>query len=449
MLIFTRITTSRRLLIAFITGLFTHLQISLAGDLDIHFGSEIKTHYRDSQYNRFPVPNPPGARLETVDPGSHFELSNISIFTNVQYLEWTTLKLKIDFIDIYDRNSTSDDKQVDVDEWWLRFGHEVKPGKMPVFEDTRNLYLKIGKFGKFERQTDRHLESYGLVSTAFNRFEDMGMELGMDINSHFYLKGSLTSGNPVFIRDPNALAGDNGTSDLLRRNDPELNNGIVINYDAEVEDLEFDHRFMEKGLGIGYRMGNDDAMRTLDFMIFGYERDLQDEADLFGTLYGGDLDIFSAPNVSINPPGLVTVNGLTGDYKRDYGANLWIYYDNYALFGQYVWQDIGGLQREGWEIEFSRQFQLPEFWQIDGNQLFYDLAPAIRYSYLDPDFQGPGTFPALSIFWPWKKIDVGARIGLYSNLDLTLEYSFNEFEKKGKDGNNDEFLTTLRWRWEY
>ena len=31
---------------------------------------------------------------------------------------------------------------------------------------------------KFERQNDRHLESYGLVSTAFNRFEDFGVEAG-------------------------------------------------------------------------------------------------------------------------------------------------------------------------------------------------------------------------------------------------------------------------------
>jgi hypothetical protein len=273
--------------------------------------------------------------------------------------------------------------------------------------------------------------------------------MGVDFNTNFYLKGSLTSGNPVFIRDPNALAGDNGTSDLIRKNDPELNNGVVIVYDAEVEDLQFDHRFMEKGLGMGYRMGSDDFSRTMDFMFFGYERDMKDEVDLFGTLYGGDLDIFSAPNLLTTPPSMVTVNELKSDYKRDYGANLWVYFDDYTLFGQYVWQDIGGLKREGWELELSRKYLLPEYWEFANHQILSDIAPAIRYSYLDPDFQGPGTYPALSIFWPWKKIDVGARIGLYANLDLTVEYSINEFEKPRKDGNNDEFLSTLRWRWEY
>ena len=83
----------------------------------------------------------------------------------------------IDFIDLYDRNPTSGDREVDVDEVWLRFGREVEPAREA---DGFGAYAKIGKFGHFERQDDRHLESYGLVSTAFNRFEDAGLEVGFD-----------------------------------------------------------------------------------------------------------------------------------------------------------------------------------------------------------------------------------------------------------------------------
>ena len=41
----------------------------------------------------------------------------------------------------------------------------------------------------------------------------------MDLGRHVYVKVSATQGNPVFIRDPNALAGDNGTP-VFRRPNP-------------------------------------------------------------------------------------------------------------------------------------------------------------------------------------------------------------------------------------
>src|ERR1043165_72269 len=76
-------------------------------------------------------------------------------------------------IDLYDRNPTSTDHKVDVDEAWIRFGPESDRGRLPAHSRG---YLKVGKMPKFERQDDRHLESYGLVSTAFNRMEDTGAE---------------------------------------------------------------------------------------------------------------------------------------------------------------------------------------------------------------------------------------------------------------------------------
>ena len=219
---------------------------------------EGKAHYRDSEDRRIAVPFPfapdmlpPGATqgfAATVDPGDHLELSTFSLYLDAEWSPALAAHAKLDFIDLYDRNPTSSDQKFDVDEAWVRFGRESEPAVVP---ERPGVYLKIGKMAKFERQDDRHLESYGLVSTAFNRFEDTGLELGADLGRHLYVKGTLTQGNPLFLRDPNALAGDNGTPELRRANpDPALGSGIPILYDAEVEDFDADGE-MEVGAGLG------------------------------------------------------------------------------------------------------------------------------------------------------------------------------------------------------
>ncbi len=415
-------------------------------DIDFSFSIETRAHVRDSEGNDFPINFPTNAALKTVDPGTNLEISTVTLRSDIDYKDLLRLRLRVQLIDLYDRNSTSDDSKIDVDEYSLRIGTEVPAGETPV-NDARNIYLKLGKFGKFERQRDRHLESYGLVSTAFNRFEDLGLEIGFDISPHVYVKGSLTSGNPLFIRDPNALAGDNGTSDFLRKRDPKLNNGVVILYDAEVENLQFDHEFAEIGLGLGVRFVNPEATRYLDFLLFAYERDLKREAKLFGTLYGGDLDVLDAPGPNTFQDGEVVLNGLTGDYKREYGASLWIYLDDFAVFGQFVQQDVGGLDREGWEVEVSRKYFMPETLSIRGVPILISITPVIRYSIIDPDFTGPGDFPAPSTFWEWEKVDIGVKFGIMRGLDVTVEYAFNEFVRSGRDEENNEWLTTLRWRY--
>jgi hypothetical protein len=144
----------------------------------LEFGFEAKANFRDSDDFKFPVnfgfdddQIPAGQDRvfeRTVNPGQHFELSTITLLVGASWGESLKAHAKIDFIDLYDRNPTSTDKKVDVDEAWLRFGREVAPATLAP---KSGAYLKVGKFPHFERQNDRHLESYGLVSTAFNRFE--------------------------------------------------------------------------------------------------------------------------------------------------------------------------------------------------------------------------------------------------------------------------------------
>lgn len=411
-------------------------------DPDLRFGFEAKAHFRSSDDNLFRSPffaQP--VFQQTVSPGDHFEVSTLTLFADLSWGENLTGHAKIDVIDLYDRNPTSEDRQIDVDEVWLRFGRESEPAIVPERPGT---YLKAGKFPKFERQDDRHLESYGLVSTAFNRFEDAGVELGVDLGRHFYLKATATQGNPVFLRDPNALAGDNGTSGRVAvplGND--LGSGLSIFYDAEIEGLDADGK-LETGAGLGFRLGDESGDRGLDVLLWGYQRTLAKTVELEGTIYGGDLDLLNGPTDLQGSP------SLHGDDKQEFGANVWVYLRSLTVFVQYVDQELAGLPRTGYEGELAWSFELPLRWALGGSQLFPFVQPAVRYSKIDNDFVNRGggvgnAFPAPSVQWDWEKLDIGVRLGIIDGIDLTLEYAANRMQTRLGEIDNDELLTTLRW----
>jgi len=416
---------------------------------EFDWGFEAKAHYRNSESFRFASPFPfppeflpPGESrgfLETVNAGEHFEVSVLTILLDARWGEGIATHAKVDFIDLYDRNPTSSDKKVDVDELWIRFGPD------PQEHRGSSLYGKVGKFAHFERQNDRHLESYGLVSTAFNRFEDQGVELGASFGRHLYVRFSATQGNPLFLRDPNALAGDNGTPELdpaVHANpNPALKSGIVILYDAEVEDLDVDGD-LELGYGLGFRFGDRDELGwSVDLLGWSYERTLAETVDLEGTFYGGDLDLLLGPGNAFPLP-------VRGDEKSEVGGNLWIYAGGFAFFAQYVDQEIAGMPRTGYEAEASWRFELPLVWAVGGRQLFPSIQPAVRFSRLEPEFDGGSpAFPAPSVRWEWEKLDYGVRLGIVQGVDLTIEYADNTMTlANGRDVSNDELLTTLRWR---
>jgi len=411
------------------------------------WGFEAKVHFRDSDRNRLLNPFPFSESmlpvgetrgfLETVNEGNHFEVSVFTLNLEANLGDSISARAKVDFVDLYDRNPTSEDKEIDVDELWVRFGQEADPARLA---EGFGAYLKVGKFGHFERQDDRHLESYGLVSTAFNRFEDTGLELGLDFGRNFYAKVSVTQGNPLFQRDPTALAGDNGIAALLRPNpDPELKSGIPILYDAEVEDLDIDGD-LEVGFGLGARFENAAGDKGLDVLGWSYRRDLAETVELEGTFYGGDLDLLRGPlNAGFGLP-------VVGNEKEEVGFNVWLYLGGFSFFTQFVDQTVAGLDRSGYEAEAAWRISLPLRWSVGGKQLFPYIAPAIRFSHLDPEFGGGSPFfPSVSFRWEWDKTDIGVRLGIVSGVDLTLEYADNSFILgSGASAENNELLTTLR-----
>ena len=411
---------------------------------------EARTHYRDSEDVRFQSPLeflmealPPGenhAFLETPDAGSHVEVSMVTARFDARFTERLRGRLRLDLIDRHDRNPTSEDRDVDLDEAWLLFGHEWQPATVP---DRRGGYVKIGKFPKFERQNDPHLESYGLIATAFNRFEDVGLEAGVDIGRHFYVKAQLTEGNPLFFRDPNALAGDNGTTIFngsVLNPVSKIKTGLPIFYDADVDTIAFDNP--ELGNALGWRYGSPSGLVSVDVMVWAYRRHLADEAPIHNTFYGGDLDLLLGPGNETPLP-------VTNHRKREVGANVWLYAGDLTLFGQYVDQSLAGLDRDGYEIELSWTIDLPLFASLGGRQLFPWIAPAVRYSNLDPDFALHPMYPAPSVAWDWEKLDLGIRLGLWRESDLTVEWAKNDFIVKGEEKNMDELLVTLRLRFDH
>lgn len=407
--------------------------------------TEIRANYRWSKEERlnrpFPPP-PPQTMLTTPDPGSHVELNVADIQLDLGYGDWLAARAKVHFAAKHRRNPTSTDDDIDADELWVRLGE--KPEFLARPEGT-SFFLQAGKFPKMERQPVRLLESYGLAATSFNRFEDVQLLGGGTIGRNFYWRAQVSNGNPLFMRDPNALAGDNGVpQQIIDHQEPDLGSGFPILYNAEVEDLVFDTSHMQTGEALGYRWQRENETLGFDVIVFHYKRDLADTVRLTGTEYGGDLD-FLVVKASEVPPLLSADVGLPivpgDDNKEEYGARLYGEWGNATLVAQGTIQTVAGLKRDGWELElgYSWPFKLGPIESIQ---------PAVRVSNLDNHFVGHLQYPATSVRWDWRKYDAGVRVGMTHGLDVTVEYTTHEaFSIAGKVPiDMTEVLATVRWR---
>ena len=399
---------------------------------------DIRANYRDSQESSFrlafpftpemlPVGQTAGF-MQTVDPGSNYELSHASIQLDARYGNWFSARVRAHAIDKYRRNPTSNDRETDVTELY------VVLGQMPEFlerPESTSLFLLAGKSPRMERQPTRLLESYGVAATSFNRFEDVQVTLGGTLGRSLYWRVQAANGNPLYFRDTNALAGDNGIPELLTLNpDPELKSGFPILYNAETEDYFLETENLQFGQAVGYRWQNDAQTAGFDVILFHYQRDLAETVDLTGTFYGGDLDLLNGPLGRGLP--------LSGNNKEEYGGRIYAEMGGLTAIAQLTQQEIAGLDRDAWEVEAGYRFAL-------GGFITY-IQPAARVSDLYNDFTGIGSqHPSPSIWWGWRKYDAGVRIGFPQNLDLTIEYATHDIESS-RPVELDETLVTLRWR---
>ncbi len=399
---------------------------------------ELRGDYRWSQDEQhrtnFPPPPepplPPLPGLETVDPGHHVELNVADIQFDAGYGEIFAARAKVHGQALHRRNPTSEDRQIDADELWVRFGR--KPELLERPEGT-SFFVQAGKFPKMERQPVRLLESYGLAATAFNRFEDLQVLAGGTVGRNFYWRAQVANGNPLFIRDPNALAGDNGTEARLSGGTPEYKSGFPILYNAESEDFIFNSNNLQFGEALGYRWQRQDETLGFDAIVFHYSRDLADTVDLYGTGYGGDLDVLTVGE--LDPAVTLPISGRK---KEEYGFRVYAEWHQATVIAQVTAQEVAGLKREGWELELG--YRIP--WTLGPIR---SIQPALRVSGLETHYRGT-RFPSPSVWWEWAKLDAGVRIELPRGLDLTAEYTVHDIAAPARPVAQRETLVTLRWR---
>ena len=392
---------------------------------------ELRANYRNSEDEAFVVRvRPPVSPLpfveETVDPGGNFELSVASLQLDMSYGAWFLARAKVHAVDKYRRNPTSSDRMVDADELFIRFGEKPEFLERP---QSTSLFAQIGKAPRMERQPIRLLESYGITSTAFNRFEDTQLLIGGSVGRNLYWRVHAGNGNPVFFRDTNALAGDNGTPQLIETGRSELGSGFPILYNSETESLFFESNNLQLGQGIGYRWQREDRTFGFDVLLFHYQRDLAEEVDLTGTVYGGDLDLLDG-DFGFSLP-------IRGDDKQEYGGRAYVEWHGLTVNANYTKQRVAGLHRQGYELETGYQFPL-----VLGPLRY--VQPAARVSGITNHFRA-SNFPAPSAGWPWTKIDAGLRLGCGGGVDLTIERAKHNIGAPRKL-DVDETLVTLRVR---
>ncbi len=399
---------------------------------------EVKLHYRSSVDVKVPQGQMGDvvAYMETPDPGGSFEVSTVNLIGEGELTKDLFAKVEIHFIDLYNRNPTSTADEVRVREAWLRFGRKYEALKAP---DGTTFYLQVGKAPRFAKQLTRRLESYGLWGTAVNRFEELGVEAGGSLGRVFYWRAAASNANPLFMRDPNSLAGDNGTpdrTDFARLEYSPYNSGFPILYDAQANDARLAGR-AQVGGGLGLRFVSEDGKRGIDVLGWVFHRKLAETVSIDGTLYGGDLDL-----VDDVPAG--TSGWIDGNEKTEAGVNLEARLGRFSVFGQYVRQEIAGLVRRGYEIEASYRFPTNGLFAIGDQPWFNWVQPAVRVSRISNDFSTPAGFLAPSFGWDWTKYDLGVRVGIVRNVDLTVEYARNDMTTRKGVLHPDELLVTLR-----
>lgn len=408
-------------------------------------GGEVKFNWRDSADAEalvsFPFPPdflPPGATQvfeRTVSKGSSLELQNLALIGEGDLMSGVSAKFELHFLDLYNRNPTSEDDRVFVREAWVKFHND---GATPRVDEEPLFYLLAGQAPRFSKERFRRLESYGLWGTAVGRFEERQVQFGGAVGSHAYWRLSVASSNPLFFRDPNALAGDNGTSNRVQGDvHPILESGFPILYDAKASDLTFNHP-VEWGFGGGGRWldGDKGDKQRLDVLGWYFRRTLADEVPLRGTFYSGDIKLLQ---------GVVFPLPMNGNDKVEWGGNVEYSRGGIRVFGQAIRQDIAGLPRQGYEVEAGYVFDTHGLFLLNETPAINWIQPVLRVSSIDNRFVMPHEFPAPSVGWDWKKYDMGVRIGIVRNVDLTAEFTRNStILETGATIHPDEGLVTLR-----
>jgi hypothetical protein len=343
-------------------------------------------------------------------------------------------KVEVHFLDLYNRNPTSSDDRVFVRESLLRFG---RLATWMTAESESRFYALAGMAPRFSKLPVRALESYGMWMTATGRFEMPQLQLGGALGGHVYWRAQAGRGNPLWFRDTNVLAGDNGVVDARGAGRSRYEGGFPIFYDAKPSDLDVEAK-IEWGVGLGARRVHPDGEKGFDLDAMGwyFRRQLADAVQLPGTRDEGDLAVLKGKGFPAPYEG--------GD-KWELGLNLGARRGRFRLDSQIVRQSIAALVREGFDAELSALFELPGLFLVGETPIGNWIRPVVRVSIIDNKFDVPLEYPWLSVDWDWRKYDLGLRFGVLRDVDLTVEYSRHDMIVPVVGTlHPDEVLVTLR-----
>ncbi|MFN7975310.1 MAG: hypothetical protein U0166_23640 [Acidobacteriota bacterium] len=172
-----------------------------------------------------------------------------------------------------------------------------------------------------------------------------------------------------------------------------------------------------KGAGLGFRwnFGEDDK-DGVDALAWYYQRKLADRAKIRGTFYEGDLELLLGNGIPLP---------VDGNDKIEYGVNVTSKWRGLHTYGQYVIQEIAGLDRGGYELQVElpvpaeRRLRVGRRARCSTSK----IEPVVRYSSINDQFTMPSNFVAPSVGWDWRKLDLGARLNIIRGMDLTVEYA--------------------------
>ena len=408
-----------------------------------HLWGEIKTNARHSPFleTRIFTPTGPGpfnfvptGFQRTPDAGTALELQNVTLGAEGDLGLGVAAKVELHVLDLYNRNPTSSDDRIFVRQAWIRFGQKAEALRW-AYESR--LFVLAGLAPRFSKPTVRALESYGMWLTAVGRFEMPQIQVGGALGRRAYWRAQAGTGNPLYYRDTNVLAGDNGTRASTLRRSPAYDTGFPIFYDAKADDLDTEGQ-LEWGAGLGVRWVQPEPAHGLDLDALGwyFHRRLADSVVLRGTSERGDLELLRGHGFPLP---------FEGRGKSEAGLNLAARHGRWRLDAQLVRQDIAKVVRKGFDAELSALVGLPGLFLVGETPVGNWIRPVVRVSIIDNLFDAPVTYPALSVDWDWRKYDLGLRLGLLRDVDLTVEFSRHDMIVPTVGTlHPDEWLVTLR-----
>ena len=334
--------------------------------------------------------------LETVSPHTSAEISNIELVAEGDLTPDILARVVLHFLDLYNRNPTSTPTASSCARPVLRFGTKWEALKeMP----GTTVYLGLGKAPRFSKQIHAAARKLRPVGHGREPLRGDGGRSGRLVRAACLLARERDGRHARSIfRDPNALAGDNGTPERTVGSTVPVvyGSGIPILYDTMETDVNFSGRF-QLGGGVGLRFNWGESRRDgVDLLGWYFRRDLAPYVALRGTFYSGDLEVLEGFN---NPL------PFHGTEKYEYGVNLEARFGPVHLFGQGVKQSIAGLEREGYEVEASVRIALPGLFASGDQSVVNWIEPAVRVSYIDNLFDLPAGFVAPSFGWDWRNHD--------------------------------------------